>query len=80
MHVGQVSSLKSEEGQGAGMVDKVTTAQRCLFLLILLSFVCAKPLGVRLCTRIASLSPGGLYFRTESLEELTWSKAAVFYL
>ena len=55
MHAGQVPGLKGEEGQEAEMVDKVTTSQRCLFLLIPLSMVCVKPPGVRLCTRIASL-------------------------
>lgn len=43
MHVGQVSGLKGEEGQGAEMVDKVTASQRCLFLLIPFSIVSVKP-------------------------------------
>ena len=74
MHIGQVSGLKGEEEQEAEMVDKVTTSQRCLFLLIPFSFVCVKPPDVKLCTRIALLScgrkPRDLYFRTEGLEEL----------
>lgn len=42
MHIDQVSGLKGEEGQGAEMVDKVTTLPLCLFLLIPFSFVCVE--------------------------------------
>lgn len=37
------------------MVDKITTPQHCLFLLIPFSFLGAKPPDVRLYSRIESL-------------------------